>query len=259
MLQARVGPVLGIVAPVFALVAVGAMLGRSGLISSDGRRDLHRIVFYLAMPAQLVVQLGASDLHALAPATIAVAWLCYLLGFTGTWLATTAMEPGSRGSVLSGTVRSNAALIGVPVALLLADHLPAGEASVLRATALVLLGALVPLFNICSVAGFLLAGHGMGRVGLASALGEVATYPLLLACLSGFAIAAMRTDLCSFGVRAVAVVGRTLGLLGSLAVPASLLLAGAQLDSSVILRRPWLIGSVACAKLVGMPLLGAGS
>src|SRR4051812_20407705 len=121
----RLGTLLCILAPVFALIALGRLLGRWKVLGEAGARDLHQVVYWLGLPAQLLVQIGANDVRAHADLRALAATLAaYWIGFAAVWAATARMEPAARGCALNGAIRGNGAFIGLPVVLLLGQTLP---------------------------------------------------------------------------------------------------------------------------------------
>lgn len=258
---ARLVALAGIVAPVFAVIAVGWVLARRGILREAGAADLHRLVYWVGLPATLVVQIGSCDLRAhFEPHVLVAAAGAYVLVWAATWAGSSRLEPEARGCLLNGAVRGNGAFIGLPVALLLAATLPEGDRERLASGYLVVLGVMVPLFNIGAVLGFLLPRHGATRTGLARAARESLMNPLVIACVLGAALSLawpglLRPDAVAepgTGTRALAA---ALHLLADFAVPLALLLAGAQLDLHLISQRWRVLASAAALKLAVAPLV----
>ena len=257
----RLGTLLCILGPVFALIAMGRLLGRWRVLGEGGARDLHQVVYWLCLPAQLLVQIGSNDVRAHADLRALAATLAaYWIGFALVWAATVRMEPAARGCALNGAVRGNGAFIGLPVVLLLGATMPAAERDHLTSAYLVLLGVMVPCYNVGAVLGFLLPRHGVTWHGLKRALVESATNPLLGGCAAGMAISLWCPSLVdahspSAPTRAIAT---TLRMVGDIAGPLALLLVGYQLDLQLI-RRSWrLLSLISVGKLLLIPALAWG-
>jgi predicted permease len=257
----RLGTLLCILAPVFALIALGRLLGRWKVLSEAGARDLHQVVYWLGLPAQLLVQIGANDVRAHADLRALAATLAaYWIGFAVVWAVTLRMEPRARGCALNGAIRGNGAFIGLPVVLLLGATMAAPERDHLTSAYLVLLGVMVPCYNVGAVLGFLLPRHGVTWHGLKRALVESATNPLLGGCVAGMAVSLWCPSLvdahaADAPTRAVAT---TLRMIGEIAVPLALLLVGFQLDLHLI-RRSWrLLSLISAGKLLLAPALTWG-
>jgi predicted permease len=256
----RLATLLCVVAPVFALIALGRALRRFELLGEAGARELHLLVYWVGLPAQLVWQIAASDLREHVDATaLAAALVGYWVAFALAWMFSARLAPEARGCAMNGAVRGNGAFIGLPVALLLAANLPPDQGKRLTSAYLVLLGALVPCYNIGGVLGFLLPRHGVTWHGLKRAALESLINPLLIACAIGVALSLWWPSLLRPGAEhgpPLRAALSALHMLADLAVPLALLIAGAQLDFG-LMRRSWrLLGLTTAAKLLGAPLLG---
>jgi predicted permease len=248
---------LSIVLPVFALVALGALLRRLGVLSGPGCADINRLVYWVALPAQLVDTISRSDLAAhVEPRAVAAAAAAYLAALALAWVATASLGPAVRGSALNAAVRSNAAFIALPIALLLAERLAAPNRAALVANFLMLLALMVPLFNFGAVASFLLPQHGLTIQGLRRAGGHILVNPLVIACACGAACSLGASRAPPAALAAAHALGQLTSLLGAIAVPLALLAAGAQLDLGLLRRRWGLIAATTAAKLIAVPLLG---
>ncbi|MBA3710066.1 MAG: AEC family transporter [Planctomycetes bacterium] len=247
---------LCVIAPVFALILLGRALRGVGLVTEAGAADLHRVVYWVGLPAQLVVAIGSSDVRAFAdPRAIVVALAAYWLAFIASWFATARLPPAERGSVLSGVVRGNGAFIGLPVILLLGSTLPASERERVTSIYLVLLGIMVPCFNIGAMIGFMLPRHGLTGAGLRRTVVESLTNPLLIGCAIGIGISLSRVPLFTTTEPVEHAAASALTMLGNAAVPLALLLVGYQLDVALMRRRVALLATTSVVKLLLVPLL----
>ncbi len=252
---------LCVLAPVFALIALGRGLKRLGLLTDAGTRDLHQLVYWIGLPIQLLVQIGSSDVRAnMDLKSLAATLGAYWIGFIVTWLCTFRLEPDTRGCVLNGTVRGNGAFIGLPVILLLAATYPQDQRTHLASCYLVLLGVMVPCFNVGAVLGFLLPRHGVTASGMRHAMFESATNPLLAGCAAGILVSLFcpglaHADPASPSGPAVSAISTILHMIGDLAVPLALLLVGYQMDTG-LMRRSWrLLSWITAAKLLALPAM----
>lgn len=129
-----------VVAPIFALIAIGYLTVRTGLIGQSASEGLSAFVFVLAIPALLFRTVAIADLPNLNPAPY---WLAYFIPLALVWLAASlfarmAGRDRTERAVIGFTAaQSNTVLIGiplilgvfgeagrVPIVLLLAVHLP---------------------------------------------------------------------------------------------------------------------------------------
>lgn len=129
-----------IVAPIFALIAIGWLTARTGLIGPAAGEGLSAFVFVLAIPALLFRTVATADLPSLNPGPF---WLAYFLPLALCWIiaglvARSLGRDGAEAAVIGFTAaQSNTVLIGiplilgvfgeagrVPIVLLIAVHLP---------------------------------------------------------------------------------------------------------------------------------------
>jgi predicted permease len=254
----RLGTLLCILAPVFAVIALGRLLGRLGILGEAGARDLHQVVYWVGLPVQLLVFIGGSDVRAHADLrSLGAALAAYWVAFAIAWLATPRLAPEARACVLNGAVRGNGAFIGLPVVLLLGATMAPEARDHLTSAYLVLLGVMVPCFNIGAVLGFLLPHHGVTAHGLRRALTESLTNPLLAGCALGIVVSLCCPQLVDKHAAdpAMRAVASTLAMIGEVAVPLALLLVGFQLDFHLIHRNWRLLSLTAAAKLLLSPAL----
>jgi malonate transporter len=242
----RIFAVLG---PIFLLIAAGRILRGTGVIGEAGAADLAKVLYWFALPVQLVV-LGASvDVMAHIDVRLILAVLAaYAASFALGWSLTPALEPAARGSALSIAVRANGAFVALPMVELAATQLPSADAAALRAAFAVLLAPSVIMFNIGAVLGFRLPHHGMTRAGLWQAVDEIWRNPLILACLAGLALGAWRP-----GALAGTMVGAGLNMAAGAAIPLALLLAGFGLSGSGLRDRAGILAIASFGKLVVVP------
>ena len=243
-------PLVGVLAPIFALIGLGFGLGRAEVFSPEQVRGLARFVLVAALPSLL--------LNALARAHMAQVFrLDYLAAYGGASLLTCALgfawfRWGSGQTIPRSAVRamgmgnSNSAFIGLPVATLVFGAAAAGPVALnLLLENLVLFPLVLILIEIGQS-----GEHHPGRVALNVAKGLVRT-PMLIAIVLGAALSLG-------GVALPEPVGRTLGLLGAASAPLALVTIGASLAGVSLHGRRGAITVIAAGKLVVHPLLVLG-
>ncbi|MCK6490116.1 MAG: AEC family transporter [Planctomycetes bacterium] len=235
-------------APVFLLIAAGVALRRwCGF--SDGA-ELSRLLYWVALPAQLVWLTSRTDVSANLPlAGLAVVALATFGGMAVALLLVRRLPPAEQGSLINGATRPNGAFIGLPIVGLAAAHLPAEAGARLAGSYAVLLGPSVAVFNIGAVLAFRLPHHGGGAAGTLRSLADLPRNPLLIAVALGTALGLWRPG-CLEGT----VPGTVLGMLAAGAVPLALLAAGLGLDFAALHGRWGRLGAALAAKLVLVPL-----
>lgn len=247
-------PILGALVPVFGLVLVGVLLRRLRLLGGDDALGLDRFVYYVALPAQLVVSVAAADIRShFDGRALLAAVTAYIVGLVGAWWATTRMGAAQRGAVLNGVARSNGAFIGLPLVQLLAQGLPPEQGQALNTAFIVLLAAMVPCFNVGAVIGFTLPRHGLHAAGVWRCLSDLPRNPIILGSLAGMALSLIQPRLLDGTMP-----GTMLGMLGATAIPLALVLTGSHLDFVTLRARPVLLLCAAGGKLLLLPALTWG-
>ena len=81
-------PVITVVAPVFALIAIGFVAGRLRWISEVGAKGLAEFTFNLAIPAMLFRKMATAELPDVTPYEL---WGTYFAAAAVIWALTTLM------------------------------------------------------------------------------------------------------------------------------------------------------------------------
>lgn len=253
-MTASLALVLAALLPVFGLVLVGVLLARWRILGGEDSLGLDRFVYYVALPAQLVVSVANTDIrnHFDGRALLAAA-LAYTLGLVGAWWSTTHLEAAQRGPVLNGVARPNGAFIGLPIIYLLAQGLPEVEGQALKTAYTVLLAGMVPCFNLGAVVAFTLPRHGFSFAGMLQSLAELPRNPIILGSIAGIILSLVRPGLLTGSVP-----GTMLDMLAAPAIPLALVLTGSHLDLAAIRAQPTLLATATFGKLLLLPALTWG-
>lgn len=170
---------LNAVLPIFALILLGYLAKRLGLLDRDDVKKMNKVFFRFFMPVMLFYNIYTSDLSsAFQPGLVVYALLCTLLiFFVGLWLAQR-YEPvrARRGVIVQGLYRSNLVVIGLPVVESLMGAENCG-------TVVILIALVVPLFNVLSV--IVLEYYGGERTKPAKLVLDILKNPLILGSLAG--------------------------------------------------------------------------
>jgi malonate transporter and related proteins len=238
---------LDVFLPAFGLLALGALLRRFLLRDGAVWAGIERLVFWALMPALLLSSIAAVDLAALPLGRLALAiWLALLGGTVLSLLLAWAagLDHASATSVLQGGIRFNN-LMGFA----LTGSLYGAAGTVLGAVAT---GLIVPFVQVVTVTAFALApvgskAAGARRIAPARVLRQLATNPLLVACVLGFAVSALG------GLPPG--IGPLLRSLGGASVALGLLCVGAALSPGALRGRPVLQAATCVIKLVLVPAM----
>jgi malonate transporter and related proteins len=174
--------VLGILLPVFGLIAIGYGMARTPLLKTEGVRGLGSFVYYVALPALLFRSTatpppGESGGSAIIAAFFGGAVILFVLGML---LARVrfAMSLSEQGVVGINASFGNSVQMGVP--LVLAAFGPAG----MHAMALVIALQSVILLTLATIV-VELGGAAMGR-SIRAVLKALVTNPIIMAIVTGF-------------------------------------------------------------------------
>ncbi len=242
------------VAPIVLTVALGYFLKCIGIIPEGIPPHLNRLVFRVLLPCNLFLNVyGITDLG-----SIGLGYVAYVLGATlvifllsiPITIATT-RDADKRGALMQATVRSNYALIGIPLATSLFGQEGAVVATILSAFA-------IPFFNVLAVISLTVFGKG-GKVDLARIGKGILKNPLIISIALGFVALGVRAIFdhtgISFRLSDITPVYRVASQLSACATPIALLSLGAQFSFSAVpaLRREIIVG--VAVKTVAVPLL----
>ena len=174
--------ILNIVLPVFAVIGLGTLLRRLGMVDQPFIHQTNRLVFYVALPLLLFYKIGTADLVANFNARLVLVSIAGLvLAFLGAWLwgKVRRYPAATHGSFVQGAFRGNLAYVGL--AMVFNAY---GEEGLTRAG--LLMGFLVPVLNLMAICALLLPqrdrGHAADRV---SWHRQLALNPLIIASALG--------------------------------------------------------------------------
>lgn len=244
--------VVEVLAPVFLLIALGAILQRTQFISPGFLREANRVTYWLGLPALLFSQL-ASSFHEVTPAARSLIWVVFAatgiliaLAYVIGWLC---RVPGAAlGTFVQGAFRGNLAFVGLPIIYAFPETTIAGGVS-LRVAAVLVVAPTMVLYNTAGIIVLLLSQHRFGPQMIWPFLKQLLTTPPLIATLAGISWALA-------GWHLPAPVAKTFESLGEMALPLGLLGVGGSLVT-VKLDANWHqpLGS-ALVKTVLSPLCG---
>lgn len=253
-MSASFAAVLAALVPVFGLVLVGVVLARWRLLGGEDALGLDRFVYYVALPAQLMVSVAEADIRSHFDGRVLLAAVAaYGATLVGVWWLTARTPADERGPVLNGVARPNGAFVGLPLVHLLAQGLPPEQGAALDTAYIVLLAAMVPCFNVGAVVGFTLPRHGLNAGGVWRSLADLPRNPIILGSLAGVVLSLIQPRLL-----AGTMPGTMLTMLGAAAIPLALVLTGSHLDLAALRARPGLLAAAALGKLVLLPALTWG-
>ena len=230
----------GALAPIFLLIALGWLLRARGFPGDAFWPGAERLVYWVLFPPLLLLTTAGSDLTGMRTLPIAMALVAAIVLTAALAFALRGrlgLDGASFTSVFQGAIRNNT-YVGLAGAAVLY-----GEAGL--AAMGILVFVVVTLVNVLSVV--VLVSHRGRTMRLRDLLVSVATNPLILACVGGFALNAT-------GLGLPGLVGAMLDILGSAALTLGLLCVGAGLKLGRLGRNPPALVAANALKLVVMPV-----
>lgn len=236
--------ILAVTGPIFALIALGWAVTRTGLLDPGTIRGLGRYVVTLALPALIFRAVTAREIEDLVDLPYLAAYLAGSLAVFGLAFALARRRGGAVATFRAmGSACSNTGFIGYPILLI---ALPTVADAALALNMIVENLVMIPLILILAERGRA-EGLALGRI-----LRRLSTNPIILGLVAGLAMA-----FSPFSVPTVLAQGVNLLAMSSAAV--SLIVIGGNL---VDLPRTAVSGGVAAVvagKLLAHPLAVAGA
>ncbi len=241
--------VLNTLAPVFLIIALGAVLGWRGFISDSLRAGLTRMCYWVGLPCLLFVKISQ------AKSIDAAAWEIAIIILIGTAVMIAVSLLAARlmhchaarvGTFVQAGFRGNLAYVGLAIIVLLFP--PEFVASTALAMAPV-----VVVYNVAAVVALLVSEHRLSAAAIKKIALSVITNPLLISCTAGIVWMFARMH---FGLKMPVFIGRTLTNIGQFALPLALMCVGGSL-ASTSLKGHFSLAIVASVIKVALgPLLG---
>jgi hypothetical protein len=253
--------VLLICVPIFALIAFGVVLRRTGLMTEEGHAFLSRFVYLFCLPVLIFLGIASKDFGELLKGSIVASTLLVTaVVAVAFWLASGRLPRRLRGPVAMSPFFANLTYLGFPLAERAYGAEGLTSAGIINAFTM-------PVFVVLAVS-LLAAGQGGGgpdegeRRWLAT-LRTAVINPIVLAVFGGLAMSflvheaglgawAACTPLVS---RAVEFALRTLEPVGQMGLPMALIAVGASLRFGYVRGRLALMFGCAAAKLLLTPAL----
>ncbi|NLI20740.1 MAG: AEC family transporter [Clostridiales bacterium] len=228
--------------PLLLMMLAGLVAQKLRIIGAEGVRQANSAVFHIFLPLLLCLNImdteagRAPDVRTLLYAMAGVV-LSFLLMFPLARRLSPA--PEARGVLIQGVARSNYAIFGIPLVLMMypdANH----------SVAALMVAAVVPLFNVMATIALMM--HSGRTVRLGSIVRGVLVNPLILGTLAGFV-------LWRLGWTFPTVLDKPLRGLAGVATPLALFLLGASLDFDKVRANARLLTVGVLGRLVAAPMV----
>jgi len=233
-----------IVAPIFLVIGLGALLKRFNLCDDSFLQQTNRLVYVVFLPLLLFYKIGTADFtsHFNAPLVIGSA-LAIAGGYTISWLYTGKQHypPAIRGSYCQGSFRGNLAYIGLAICLN-----AYGDDGLTKAG--ILMGFLVPVLNLFAILALLLPHQRDETNKLTALLLPTLLNPLIIASFLGIIWSYWELPI-------PLIIARALDITTGLTLPLALLAIGGGFSLARLKGDLKLASGASAIKLVIMPLL----
>ena len=210
---------VNVILPVFILVSLGVVLKKAHVIPDNFSDAVDRLIFRLALPAMLFLEVAGADLSEAINVRLAlfaaIAITCMFAAVTGI-VCLTVRENGKRGAMIQGICRSNFAILGMP----LIENM-FGESGVQEAA--LIMPVTIILFNTFSVIALTVLAPKERQLPIGETvrkiLKNIVTNPLIIGVVLGLPFMFLQIEL-------PLVADKTLRYLSNLVTPVALISLG---------------------------------
>lgn len=230
------------VLPLLLMMLAGFAARRLGVVNDEGVKQANSAVFHVFLPLLLCFNIMDTELASgLDVGTLVYAMLAVFLSFLVMFPVSRRVcaSSVSRGVLIQGVARSNYAIYGIPLVLMM---YPNANSSV----AALMVVAVVPLFNVMATIALMLYSGKPVRVW--DIVKGVILNPLIIGTLTGFVLWRLQWKL-------PALLDQPCRSLGSIATPLALFLLGASIDFAKARANAQLLSIGVLGRLVVVPLV----
>lgn len=242
--------IINTLAPVFLLIALGAVLRKARFISAELVTGLNRLVYWVGLPALLFYKIAMADYDfQTAGKTFLVVFLGMFASIIAAYFIAYLLKvpAASVGTFVQGAYRGNLLYIGLPI--IIYSFYGEQNAEQMQNTAAIVLGFIVPFYNILAVIVLLASQHKIDRHIFAKIFSSVLTNPFFIACVAGIIYSAS-------GLKMPLAAARTIEAVGQMALPLALLAIGATLAYGQIGGRKNFAFAASIIKIALTPIIG---
>ncbi len=238
---------VNVILPVFIIVILGFVLGRTGFIGESFIEPAEKIVFKVALPVMLFLEvagaekLSGSDMKLIVFCICAVTSVFLLVSL----IAFVFVKKEYRGAFAQGASRSNFAVLGIPLAISMFGD--AGGTAIALVMPFVII-----MFNTYSVIVLSVFANGEKRMSVSGTLKKlflnIVTNPLIIAVFLALPVLYFEIEFPTFA-------NRSLDYISAMTTPLSLICLGANFKLSAIKGRAVTAAVATALKLVIIPLI----
>ena len=236
------------IAPIFVIVALGALLKKKGFAGSEFFAACDKLGFKICLPCLLFLDIAEASF---ADIEVKLLWFCAVFA-TVMFLGCVLLVPlfvkknEDRGAMIQGMCRSNAAILGVTIA----SNLFGQEGVVMMAASLPVVIGLYNVYSVVILSVYAPQEAKLGGKALAvKVVKGICTNPLIIAVLL-----AVLWNLT--GLTMPVLMSRSLNYLSDICVPLALLSLGASFSVQSLQESAGKAIATSCVKTIVMPLAG---
>ena len=239
--------IINTIIPIFALIVLGWFAGRRGFLPAAFLGPANRLVFYLAIPAMIFRALSKSDFHAeFDLQVVAGTLLAVIIVFSVAWgvCSMLHLKRGQRGTFIHTTFHGNLGYIGFAVAYYFLGAKGLARASIIASFVILLQNFLAVLVLQVYSSSARRHAHNV-RAMILPILGN----PVIISAVAGMLFSI-------FVIPVPLVIGRSLDILSSLALPLALLIIGGSISFEFMRSKMGIILLACMLKLMALPCTG---
>lgn len=251
------GSVLNTLAPVFIIVALGAVLRRSGFVDAALMAGINRLSYWVGLPCLIFVRIaqgqevGVTTFSRILPIIMGATVLVLLISFPIARLLR--LNRTATGPFVQASFRGNLAFVGLQVVYL--AFLPQGTEAAEEAVtmAAIVMGPVIVFYNAACVAILLAMQHAFSLRSLWLIAKGITLNPLIIASVAGFVWLGFSLHT---GAELPVFLQYPLTMLGQFALPLALMVVGGAMVSTPVRGRLRAGMITALLKVAAAPLLG---
>ena len=235
--------ILGLVCPVFLIIALGYFLKRLGTINNNFINLSTKIVFNVSLPALIFIEVSKVPLDKVFDMKMIVfVYSGIIMSFIAVWLISIPLlrDGKDRGAFIQGSFRSNYAIIGLAIISNVFGSEKLGKASLL-------LAFIIPLFNILSVIALIVPNRKEKQLNTVKTLLEIIKNPLIIAVILAVPFSYYKWEL-------PGILLTTVDYLAALSLPLALIGIGGFMNFDDIMKASFTAILSTIIKLVIIPL-----
>jgi hypothetical protein len=211
------------IAPVFILVVIGLFLRAKNFVDEGFIKTSSKLVYNIALPVFIFSKLSVLRLsEAIDFGMISFIYLSTFISFLISLLFSKLYisDLKNKGAFVQGSFRGNFAIVGLAVILNVSGSAGAAKAALI-------LGFLLPLYNILSVVALYLPFRKEAQISTLRILKDIFTNPLILAVIFSIPIS-------YFEIRPYEFISKTISYLASISLPLALIGIGGSLNWNAV-------------------------